>query len=177
MKNTKTIRYKETVYTNFFPRWNQEIKNKLIVIIIIRNGISIPGRIFYHFRTMPLTQGRRNFKVLSRKAHRREQKERSGSSRREIAPLLASTCLSLWVHLACGISSFSLSLSLCPRNSFFHDRRPRWKLVQQTSDGKYSWRLKRWAIFFRWSILTRIRKGFFPDILADIRNRTRMVRA
>lgn len=173
MKNTKTIRYKECIQISF----PVEIKKsrRLIIIIIIRNGISIPGRIFYHFRTMPLTQGRRNFKVLSRKAHRWEQKERSGSSRREIAPLLASTCLSLWVHLACGISSFFLSL--CPRNSFFHDRRPRWKLVQQTSDGKYSWRLKRWAIFFRWSILTRIRKGFFPDILADIRNRTRMVRA
>lgn len=175
MKNTKTIRYKETVYTNFFPHWNQEIKKKLIVIIIIRNGISIPAYIL-SFSHDAINARKKKFQsFIPEGAPTRTKREiriieawdRAASGEHVSLPLSAP----------CVRDFELLSLSLCPRNSFFHDRRPRWKLVQQTSDGKYSWRLKRWAIFFRWSILTRIRKGFFPDILADIRNRTRMVRA
>lgn len=172
MKNTKTIRYKETVYTNFFP----PLKSRRLIIIIIRNGISIPAPYILSFSHDAINARKKKFQFYPGRCtdenKKRDPDHRGVRSRRfwraRVSPSALAPC----------VRDFELlSLSLCPRNSFFHDRRPRWKLVQQTSDGKYSWRLKRWAIFFRWSILTRIRKGFFPDILADIGNRTRMVRA
>lgn len=176
MKNTKTIRSKETVYTNLFPplksrnqeeinsnnnnkKWN--IDSSAYILSFSHDAINARKKKFQSFipEGAP-TRTKREIRII-------EAWDRAASGEHVSLPLSAP----------CVRDFELLSLSLCPRNSFFHDRRPRWKLVQQTSDGKYSWRLKRWAIFFRWSILTRIRKGFFPDILADIRNRTRMVRA
>lgn len=113
MKNTKTIRSKKTVYTNFFPplksrnqeeinsnnnnkKWN--IDSRAYILSFSHDAINARKKKFQSFipEGAP-TRTKREIRII-------EAWDRAASGEHVSLPL--------HLHLACGISSFSLSLSV-----------------------------------------------------------------